>query len=187
MFTLFPIHSLINILSFISITKAIIVNVTVDDILPDPLTGVRITYLPETGWKEGQTCTTCKAAPDGRQMYANTWHDSTSSPGNTTEPPSGPRNATFTFSGTAIYVFCALALASTSTFTAYSNMSFYIDGETVGHFERVPPGVPGYEYNVPVYSNTALSPEQHVLVLENGHIGGGGGPSMTLLDYLIYS
>ncbi|KAF9000841.1 hypothetical protein BDQ17DRAFT_649015 [Cyathus striatus] len=62
---LFPIHSLINILSFVSITRSVIVNVTVDDIFPDPLTGVRITYLPETGWNEGPTCTTCKAAPDG--------------------------------------------------------------------------------------------------------------------------
>ncbi|KAF8988779.1 hypothetical protein BDQ17DRAFT_1179908, partial [Cyathus striatus] len=166
---------------------AAIVNVTVDDTNPDPLTGVRITYLPETGWNNGPTCTTCSATPDGRQMYANTWHDSTFSPGTIAAPPTGPQNASFTFSGTAIYVFCALALASTSTFTAYTNMSFYIDGETVGNFEREPPGMPGYEYNVPVYSNTALPPGQHVLVLENGNIGNGGDLSLTLLDYLIYS
>ncbi|KAF9008314.1 hypothetical protein BDQ17DRAFT_1237124 [Cyathus striatus] len=170
-----------------SITNAILVNVTVDDSLPDPLTGQLITYHPTTLWNVGQNCTSCTAVLDGASMYDRTWHDGTYYPADSNLPPSGPSNLTFLFNGTAIYVFCALAL-STSSPTGYSNMTFYIDGELVGQFEKIPPGIQGkYLYNKTVYSNTNLPPGQHAFTLQNGQPGNAGNKSLTLFDYLVYS
>ncbi|KAF8987747.1 hypothetical protein BDQ17DRAFT_1334877 [Cyathus striatus] len=174
-------------LPFITSAGAVLVNVTVDDSLPDPLTGRLITYLPTTSWKSGVLCTDCSATVDGGNMFDRTWHDGTYFPANSNLPPTGPLNATFSFSGTAIYVFCAISLSISSP-TGFSNMTFYIDNELVGQFERVPPGLQGdYQYNVSVYSNTSLPAGEHTFMLQNGQFGNGGNKSLTLFDYLVYS
>ncbi|KAF8987739.1 hypothetical protein BDQ17DRAFT_1334870 [Cyathus striatus] len=193
-------------LSFITTAEAVLVNVTVDDSLPDPLTGRPITYLPTDAWKDGVLCTDCTATVDGGSMFDRTWHDGTYFPANSNLPPTGPLNATFSFNGeiilsafyfrllmssryigTAIYVFCAISLSITSP-TGYSNMTFYIDNELVGQFERVPPGFQGaYQYNVSVYSNTTLPAGEHAFMLQNGQFGNVGNKSLTLFDYLVYS
>ncbi|KAF8980266.1 hypothetical protein BDQ17DRAFT_1263914 [Cyathus striatus] len=176
---------LFYLFSVLSIARAVLVNVTVDDASPDPLTGKTIAYLPTASWQQGDSCTTCNAGADGRLMNGGTWHDGTVS---IFLSPSGPLNATFVFNGTAIYVFCALALQTTNALAAFSNMTFYIDGDLVGQFQRIPPGTNGFQYNVSVYSNTTLSPGSHTFMLQNGvAVGNGGDTSLTLFDYLVYS
>ncbi|KAF8986706.1 hypothetical protein BDQ17DRAFT_1491860 [Cyathus striatus] len=55
-------------------------------------------------------------------MHNGTWHDSTS-----IHQFEGPLNATFTFNGIAIYVFCAISLSNTIQLIGSSYMTFYID------------------------------------------------------------
>lgn len=64
-------------------------------------------------------------------------------------------------------------------------MSFFIDGQPVGAFFKVPPGVDGYDYNVSVYSNTSLTPGLHTLIIQNGRIN--GNQSLLLLDSVVYT
>ncbi|KAF8995252.1 hypothetical protein BDQ17DRAFT_1250922 [Cyathus striatus] len=169
----------------LSSVNAIVVNVTVDDASPDPLTGQSITYNPENFWNYGPTCSICGAHVDEQEMYHGTWHDGT-------YYPSGPRstegslNATFIFNGTAIYIYCAISL-SIQPLVGYSNMTFFIDNEAVGHFEWIPPGDNTYQYNVLVYSNASIIPGEHTFLLKNGQEGDSGDTSLTLFDYLVYS
>ncbi|KAF8995265.1 hypothetical protein BDQ17DRAFT_1250938 [Cyathus striatus] len=139
----------------------IVVNITVDDASPDPLTGLSITYLPLNLWNNGPTCVGCFAHVDPEEMYSGTWHDGTVS------------SRFLRPNRTAIYISCAIAL-SNNALGGYSNMTFYIDNEAVGHFERIPPGNNTYQYNVLVYSNTSMIPGEHIFVLQNGQEGGGG-------------
>ncbi|KAF8980269.1 hypothetical protein BDQ17DRAFT_1439017 [Cyathus striatus] len=175
-----------SLILILAVANAILVNVTVDDSLPDPSTGNNITYVASEGeWISGLTCGTCKATINVDRMHAKTWHDSTNFPYYL--KPRGPPNATFTFNGTAIYVFCAIAL-STINPIGYSDMRFYIDGEIVGNYTRIPPAIQDYEYNVPVYSNTTLLPGPHIFMLQNGpYPAQEGKETLILLDYIVYS
>lgn len=93
-------------------------------------------------------------------------------------------NIPLLFTGTAVYVFCTLALTTASP-DGDSDMTFYIDGSIVGTFVHSAPGTSGYEYNVSVYSNTSLSPGFHNLVLQNGHTN--GEKSLMIFDYITYT
>ncbi|KAF8988775.1 hypothetical protein BDQ17DRAFT_1334425 [Cyathus striatus] len=158
----------------------VLANVTVDDSGFDPLSGERITYTTG-GWKQGP-CFLCGANPNKTMMYKNTWHDGSFYPTDSASASMGPLNAMFMFNGSAIYVFCTIAP------NWYSNMSFYIDGKSVGVFEMAAPEEDAdYEYNVLVYSNSSMTAGPHQFTLQNGQYGNGGNVSLTLLDYLIYS
>ncbi|KAF8988774.1 hypothetical protein BDQ17DRAFT_1373849 [Cyathus striatus] len=161
--------SFIYVLQLIPIlTRAVLVNVTVDDSGTDPISGEWITYTAG-GWKPSP-CSTCVAQPDKAHMFNMTWHDGTYYPANSSlGNATGPLNAMFMFNGSAIYVFCAIALESDF---GISNMTFFIDGEN---------------YDVLVYSNTSLAPRPHQFTLQNGEFGNEGNVSFTLFDYLIYS
>ncbi|KAF8989610.1 hypothetical protein BDQ17DRAFT_1434321 [Cyathus striatus] len=199
-----------GVLTLLSSTRAVIVNITVDDASSDPLTGFSITYLPLDKWNNGPTCNTCRARADKEEMYNGTWHDSTYFSSNSLHLPSeGSLNATFVFNGTflpdirnvykphsyigsAIYIFCAIALSNNIPDNGgYTNMTFHIDHEVVGHFEKIPgPPASGdetYQYDVLVYSNASMIAGEHKFVLQNGQEGGGGNESLTLFDYLVYS
>ena len=52
-------------------------NITVDDEVGDPLSGLVPTYIPAGGWKQGNGCGTCHAKPDRRRAFNETWHDAT--------------------------------------------------------------------------------------------------------------
>ncbi|THU80170.1 hypothetical protein K435DRAFT_696225 [Dendrothele bispora CBS 962.96] len=177
-------------LFFISTTLAVLINRTIDDAIPDSSgNGVKYTNVPGHAWNIGGQCDACTAGElDTTQVYDKTWHDTTfypTGPGN--DSPNVPLNASFSFNGmcTAIYVFCVLAKAKEHPF-GNSDMSFYIDGELSGTFVKEAPGGQGYEYNVPVYVNTSLSPGKHDFLLQNGHVN-GTAPSLVLLDSIVYS
>lgn len=64
-------------------------------------------------------------------------------------------------------------------------MSFYIDQQLVGTFVQSAPGTSGYQYNVTVYANSALTYGTHTLTIQNGHVN--GPKSLVLLDRIIYT
>lgn len=59
------------------LSHAALVNVTIDDTLPDPMTGRTISYQPAEAWNSGADCKRCTARPDPSMVYSRTSHDST--------------------------------------------------------------------------------------------------------------
>ncbi|KAK7450641.1 hypothetical protein VKT23_012951 [Stygiomarasmius scandens] len=165
-------------------------NFTIDDNVNhanQTLNGAFITYSPPHLWQLGNTCGGCAAHPDSGKAHNGTWHDSTFYPPSEKSPigvPNQPLNATVTFNGTSIYVFCILANAETKP-DGDSDMLFFIDGENTKNFTMGAPGTSGYEYNVPVYVNEDLSPGFHDLKIQNGHVN--GIKSLVLLDYIVFT
>jgi hypothetical protein len=192
--------------SFLHKSLAIFVNVTVDDTLGDPITGQQFSYLPAGSWNVGQTCTACTARPDPSLLFAGTWHDGTFNPlPGSNANPNQPIVATIPFNGpspflislspfhssrksffigSAVYVFVALADSLVSP-DGTSDMTFVIDDNIVGTFTLLPLGLPTYQYNVSVYSNTSLPAGPHTLSVVTGQVN--GPKSLILLDYIVYT
>lgn len=56
-------------------------NITIDDELGDPLTGQKISYLPDGAWQQGNNCELCTAKPaPASDAFDGTWHDATFNP-----------------------------------------------------------------------------------------------------------
>lgn len=72
-----PILSLISVLSIPDPTAARLVNITVDDQNPDPLTGNSFTYSPSNEWNIGNGCQPCAVKLDPSKTFDATWHDAT--------------------------------------------------------------------------------------------------------------
>ncbi|EMD37861.1 hypothetical protein CERSUDRAFT_114502 [Gelatoporia subvermispora B] len=168
---------------------AIPFNVTVDDTNGDQLTHTNVSYTPPASWFTTQDCASCDPCgndcpPDIELNLVkdSTWHGSTFIPGDSTVF----YNATFTFQGTGVYVYCILNAG-----LADSNMIFYLDGQQVGAYtyssvndENLPP----YQYSVPVFQFDSLSNDNHTFTLTNGQNSVGNGiPSLVLLDYFQYT
>ena len=66
--------------------NGVLVNITVDDTLPDPLTGNTFQYAPIDQWSLGNDCSTCLARPDPSFAKDGTWHDTTYLSTSTDEP-----------------------------------------------------------------------------------------------------
>ncbi|KAF8980268.1 hypothetical protein BDQ17DRAFT_1337834 [Cyathus striatus] len=114
------------LLALLSITKAVIVNITVDDTYPDPLTGQFFNYLPNDSWNNGPTCDTV--------LQTLTEKRCTMEHGTTVQK-------------CYICILCHL-LSNAVKLIGSTNMTFYIDNEVVGHFERIPGfGSQNYQYN----------------------------------------
>lgn len=58
-----------------------------------------------------------------------------------------------------------------------------MDGKLVGTYQHIPTTSVDYQYNVPVYVNTSLSNQQHVLTME----ATGTNASLILFDYADYT
>ncbi|KAJ4482152.1 hypothetical protein J3R30DRAFT_3257170, partial [Lentinula aciculospora] len=157
-------------------------NITVDDSNPS------IRYSPLGAWNaldSAQNCSGCTAQPDASNMLFGTWHDGTFNPtSGSNNYPNTPLFANFTFNGSAVYVFCALAESTTHP-DGNSDMAFYIDGQLVNSFVRPAPGINAYDYQFPVFSVSSLEPREHTLVLQNGYVN--ASKSLVLLDYIVYS
>jgi len=63
-------------------------------------------------------------------------------------------------------------------------MVFLIDGKEIGTF-TLPPNATDYNFNVPVFANSALTHAQHQFQLQNGQTS-NDSPSLVLFDYLVY-
>lgn len=85
-------------LGFLSLPYAngLLVNITVDDDLPDPVTGNTFQYLPDGKWNVGGQCATCLAQPNVSSLLYGTWHDATWDPG---AAPNPPQTAQIQFNG----------------------------------------------------------------------------------------
>ncbi|KAF9463794.1 hypothetical protein BDZ94DRAFT_1258045 [Collybia nuda] len=166
------------------LAQAGLVNITVDDSSGDPRSGNSILYNPPSVWNTAEHCSSvlCNARPDIKIVYSGSWHEATFDPQSTIVPIT----ASFEFQGSAVYVYCVLA-TSIAFPSGKSEMSFSIDGQLAGTFSRSPPGPWGYQYNVPVFSHSALSPGTHRLDITNGNIGQTQGQTLLMLDNIVYS
>ncbi len=92
---------LLFIFSTLVLTFGIPTNVSVDDSLPDPLTGKSIQYFPEGGsvasgnWQAGQDCSGCTAVLDVLQLFNGTYRY-----GEANTDSEATQAASFLFSGT---------------------------------------------------------------------------------------
>ncbi|EMD41418.1 hypothetical protein CERSUDRAFT_89984 [Gelatoporia subvermispora B] len=174
-----PLLSLVT--SLIPSVENRLVNVTIDDTYGDPTTGAQFTYV-DSEWKPGQGCSGCLAQPDPSLAWNGSWHDATFNhwPGYVPEP-NVPLNATVSFNGQALYVYCIIDNNQDQN----SYMTFYIDDEVVGSYIKNASNQSSYDYNVLVYQNQALNPGQHTFMLSSGQVN--GTDALVLLDYVIYT
>ncbi|OCH92701.1 hypothetical protein OBBRIDRAFT_726268 [Obba rivulosa] len=155
-------------------------NITIDDTNGDPFTGEAFVYTPADLWTIGQDCE-CPPGINPNEIPSSTWHVSTFS----AEEPNIRPNATVTFRGTALYVYCILTAAF-----ADSNMTFYLDGQPIGSYSYsfVEEEQPVYHYSVPVIQLGSLSDENHTFSLINGLTSAAAGrQSLVILDYIQYT
>ena len=159
------------------------VNITVDDTLGNNAHAVLPTYVPlNDTWHAGspsEDCSVCVIKPymlDMSQIMNQTWHHGAHDPGN-------PIHMEVTFPGTAVYVYYILpnTLPGQIGYRISTNLSFSMDGETVGRFSHISDSSITFLYNQLVYSNTSLSNATHSLVI----IPDLG--SLLIFDYLIYT
>ena len=77
--------------------------------------------------------------------------------------------------------------ASTFGAIASTNIAFTLDGSYVGSYVYDPQPMADFQYGVPVYMNTSLSPDrEHLLTLQPG-ISSGRNGSVILFDYVTYT
>ncbi|EPT06108.1 hypothetical protein FOMPIDRAFT_1021181 [Fomitopsis schrenkii] len=132
-------------------------NATIDDNYGNSVTGDKPTYSND--WNYGPECPTCYIQPDKTKTYEQSWHDVTAS-----LKDLSARNVSFSFNGTAIYIYGILPPPVQYT-TTYVNVSVQLDGQVVGRFEHHNTGQTGYQYNVTVYQNTSLEHGVHNVVI----------------------
>ncbi|EMD39544.1 hypothetical protein CERSUDRAFT_92042 [Gelatoporia subvermispora B] len=163
---------------FIPCTQSSPQNITADDFYGDPATGEQFSYVGS--WNVGQDCTGCLAQPDSSMTYNGTWHDGTTD-------ATSFMSASFTFSGTAVWVYGVLIQAgiNTSGFNTRTNLSFLIDNVPIWNL-MIPPSTddeaePSYRYNVLLFHQDSLSAETHSFTLVNGM------KALVILDYLVYT
>lgn len=172
---------------------ATLINITVDDTNPDPLTGNIFTYSPDGSWNQGNNCTPCFRKLDATLTFDGTWHDTTydSSQAGLSEVQTALFKFTGTFSvlipshlligylGSAIYVY------GIETPGSSANMSFYIDGQHAGQTLYGNSELSANVYKSLLYANTSIFPGAHTFEIKNG--GGGGITSQLLFDYITYT
>ncbi|KAJ7578698.1 hypothetical protein C8J56DRAFT_968837 [Mycena floridula] len=179
---------LLFLLGFHCHALAKLVNITIDDTLGDPSTGAQIVYYPADAWHTNDTCGgDCQGTPNSKDAYSKTWHGSTFDVNKPTYPNT-ILQATASFSGSAVYVYCVLPFNRTRG--PPSNMTFLVDGKRVGAFVQDvnspnPADGSQFGFNSLVFSTTNLSDTAHTLTLQNGHVD--GPKSQVILDYITYS
>ena len=167
----------------ISPAAAISVNITVDDTFGNLDGSVTPTYLPaHDTWHAGsptEQCSICTIKPselDISQILDQSWHHATYFSGT-------PVQVQITFRGTAVYVYNVVPNFLPNGAVTFVNISFALDGETVGHFSHVPNNSSEIQYNQLVYANTSLLDSLHTLVMS----ASGSKASLIFFDYLLYT
>ncbi|KAH9922999.1 hypothetical protein B0H21DRAFT_701362 [Amylocystis lapponica] len=177
--------TIVTLFTFLSIhsffATASLQNVTVDDTYGDPLTGEMFVYAPTAEWSIGQDCSSCTAHVDANDAYNGTWHDNSAFEATNNHPS----NASISFNGTAVYVYCILASDGNSNRLWSSELAFLIDGKQVGTYSWTSTGPAAFQYDVPVYTNNTLTSGLHTFTLINGATSGVA--SLVLFDYLVYT
>ncbi|KAK0478159.1 hypothetical protein IW261DRAFT_1565144 [Armillaria novae-zelandiae] len=172
--------SLLSLALFFSSTLAVLVNVTVDDQNGDPETEDTVSYIPADVWAVSSSCDNCFPQVDLSKAWDNTWHVGKFINGSAAVPL-----ASYTFSGTAVYVNCILVPGAKHP-AGRSDMTFFIDGVQAGTYSSEPdPSSPDSVYNVTVFAHENLPSSRHIIQIQSGHIGGSA--SLILLDSIIYS
>ena len=160
------------------------VNVTVDDTFGNGDGSMLPTYLPDDGntWHVGsptEQCETCAIRPselDMGQIVGQSWHHATYF-------VDIPIEIKVTFPGTAVYVYNIIPNYLPGGAATLVNISFALDGETVGNFLHNPDSSSDFLYNQLVYANASLSVSHHTLVMS----ASGRSPSVIVFDYLLYT
>ena len=171
--------ALLNILLTVSCSAAgTPTNRTIDDEEGDSVSSLKPEYLPSGAWSQGATCSGCLARLDPSQTFDGTWHDSTFTPGIQTAP-----TITLRFNGTAVYVYNVLA-NSVPFADTLTNLTFILDGATVGTFVHPPTTSTLPEYNVLVFMDQSLKNIEHELVIQ---ATGSTKAALTLFDRVVYT
>ncbi|GJE89322.1 hypothetical protein PsYK624_054210 [Phanerochaete sordida] len=153
-----------------------LVNVTVDDQNLDPVTEESISY--EGPWDRQPGCLECTAKPDPLRAYDGTWHDA-SFDVNSSSQLIVP-NATFSFIGTAIYVFGMVD-------NSYGiELVFYLDDKPSGSYTRPPSTDQAFTFSQTYFWAEGLPHTTHVLKMQNGRPE-TAQQSVVLFDYLVYT
>lgn len=96
MFSWIRMHLCIILWTYVVLTYAKLINVTVDDQNGDPITSAHVQYSSLADWDFNPNCTDCRAMFDPNQAYMGTWHNASYDAGVATQHP---ENATFDFTG----------------------------------------------------------------------------------------
>jgi hypothetical protein len=155
----------------------VLVNRTIDDQFGDPTTGVMPTYHPEANWTQVTNCSGCWAKLDRTLLFNGTCHDSTYFPGVGDQTP---HTMTFSFYGSAIYIFF-VTLPQIAGTIPETHLNITLDGQAAGVYNFIPGPTDSYHYNVSVYSNPYLLAGQHSIVI-SAEI-----QSVMEFDYAVYS
>lgn len=138
----------------------------------------QVVYSPSTSWHFGPTCDICSAKPPGSttDIYQGSWHDGSHWHGDPT------MSATVSFKGTAVYVYGIKGHGDSFSAT---DLTFQIDGNTVGTFSQPDIDGQGWEYHFQFFKAENLSPTTHTLTILNG-VNNKAAISLLLLDYIAY-
>ncbi|KLO13086.1 hypothetical protein SCHPADRAFT_940658 [Schizopora paradoxa] len=164
-------------------------NISVDDSLPDPLSGFQILYgttnktiTSGTGWNT-QDCVGCLAKPDPSRAFNGTWHDASSR-----VSQEYLSQASFFFVGSAIYAKGIVVSTIPETTGSLNNsiMSFQIDDQDVGSYNHTAAvdSETTYLYNVTLFAKEDLPYGRHNFTMT---CGSETSNSLCLLDRLIYT
>ncbi|EJD43581.1 hypothetical protein AURDEDRAFT_114643 [Auricularia subglabra TFB-10046 SS5] len=176
-------------------------NLTIDD--SDP----QVLYMPVSSWRASSvSCSSC-FNPVSDDIRQGTFHDGTgglndrmrgsdSGPGGEDEH-NGPDNdqdsladltampgvsATFSFTGTAVFVYCIVPNGADGDHITNSDLSFTVDGKPAGQFKRTPTQEPvTFLYNQLVFSQRDLPAAKHEVVISSPANGA------LLLDYVQFT
>ncbi|KAH7098851.1 hypothetical protein BKA62DRAFT_641708 [Auriculariales sp. MPI-PUGE-AT-0066] len=159
---------------------AVPTNFTIDDSYGiNGIPGSAPSYSNSSTWRvrnADENCNECSLNPDFNLMSNKTWHDTTTFFGD-----AQPGRLWFNFTGTAIYIACALAGQRPGALIE-THLLFFVDGQHSGEFHHVPTlETPEFLYNVMVFSKTDLTDSNHAIMIVNRQDIQPG--SLLLFDY----
>ncbi|CDO74421.1 hypothetical protein BN946_scf184867.g19 [Trametes cinnabarina] len=156
----------------------IVVRVHSKDIVVDD-SDPTISYSPSNQWSIGTTCDVCTIHPDPSFSRGGNWHDTTYIP----QTQSSPMSISYSFTGVAVQVFNILPPLVPAAPTTHTDLTFTLDGVSVGSYRNDPSSGADFQYNVQVFSQDDLDFRQHTLVIETT----SGIESVVLFDYIVYT
>ncbi|OSX65944.1 hypothetical protein POSPLADRAFT_1031160 [Postia placenta MAD-698-R-SB12] len=148
-----------------AVVAGLSLNVTIDDTFGDPVTGTQFVYSPADNWQSSSNCSECASTFAMAMVYDRTWTLSTH-----------PGNATISFYGSAVYVYCIVS--------DHAAMAFLIDDKVDGYYIQTSSPNSTVDYNYPVYTSGDLPMGQHELTIMNGVVNFS---SLAILDYIVYT